>query len=86
MHRCLARVAIAWLDGGPFIVAADDDHASLIGAVITEVNAHVIDRLIEALQKRPDLNRPDALYASTAEAYIAGRDPVMEWILSRPRR
>lgn len=125
-------------------------------------NSHVVDPLIQALQSRPDVNRPDVLYAvmgratfssglfaandfrtkthatlvgepsgeranhygevqsfklpnsgleitystnfhrlvdgvgaefapdvlipPTAEAYLAGRDPVMEWILSRPHR
>ena len=29
---------------------------------------------------------PDVLVPPTAEAYVAGRDPAMEWILSRPRR
>jgi hypothetical protein len=29
---------------------------------------------------------PAVLVPPTAEACIAGRDPVMEWILSRPRR
>lgn len=43
-------------------------------------------KLHKLVEGEGDSFAPDVLAPPTAEAYIAGRDPAMEWILAHPRR
>jgi hypothetical protein len=43
-------ISILWLDAGPFIVNADDDHSQLIGALITAVNGHPVAEVADSLR------------------------------------
>jgi hypothetical protein len=43
--------SILWLDVGPFIVNADDEHQQVIGALITAVNGHPIAEVADSLRQ-----------------------------------
>jgi hypothetical protein len=43
-------ITIVWLDRGPYIVNADDEHGELIGALITSVNGRPIREVADTLR------------------------------------